>query len=175
MSAQSSAAVNGSGACQVRSLPAFIQKYLSKSHSTWRVQESANLGPSARKRWTAEKPLACPGIASGLFDNTKGLSYALLLIPTEQKNSGYRLIVFNPDAIKHTYVARVVDQSENTKSNAFFIRMIGIGGFFDLQSQKRFQVQAREGILLIDAGENEYEADVYFWGAGEYRRQPVDY
>jgi hypothetical protein len=46
---------------------------------------------------------------------------------------------------------------------------------FDEQSRRKFQVQANEGILLVDSAENEYEADVYFGANGRYQHEPVDY
>jgi hypothetical protein len=165
----------GSSECQSQALPQFVQDYIREHNDAWRIQEPKDLGSRARERWEAEKPLGCPGIAVGKFDNTKHSSYAILLVPITQKARGYKFIVFNPQAGTHLYQPRVVDQSETAESAAFFIHTIAIGGFFDPHSQRKFQVQAQEGILLIDASEREYEADVYFWGAGRYHSQPIDY
>jgi hypothetical protein len=171
--AQSKAA-DVSEVCQVHALPSFVQNYLLQHEGTWRIQESKDLGPRTRERWKAEKPSQCPGIASGLFDNTKELSYAILLVPVGRDIPGYKLIVFNSEGSKHSYFVRVVDESKDANSTAFFIHTIRIGAFFDPQSKKKFNVQAQEGILLIDAGNREYEADVYFWTAGSYHCQPID-
>ena len=168
-------ATSNLGECQTHALPPFIQNYLRQHSGRWRIQEPKDLGPRAHERWTAEKPLGCPGIVSGNLESTNELSYAILLVPATKGAKGYKLVVFNPDAAMHRYQATVVDQAENSESAAFFIHAISIGGFFDPQSQKKFQVQAQKGILFIDASEKEYEADVYFWGAGKYHSQPIDY
>ena len=57
----------------------------------------------------------------------------------------------------------------------FFIYRVQIGKFFDEQSRRKFKVQTDECVLLVDAAENEYETDVYFWANGAYQHQPVDY
>ncbi len=165
----------GTSECQNQALPQSVQDYIRDHSDAWRIQEPKNLGSRARERWEAEKPLGCPGIAVGKFDNTSDSSYAILLVPITQKARGYKFIVFNLQKGTRLYQPKVVDQSERAESEAFFIHTIAIGGFFDPHSQRKFQVQAQEGVLLIDASEKEYEADVYFWGAGRFHSQPIDY
>lgn len=168
--------VNGdAAACNVHLLPQFIQNYLQQQSNEWRVLQSKDLGSRAHGRWDAEKPLACPGIAYGKFNGTGELSYAVLLVPTNEKVKGYRLLGFNFQSSTRLYQKIIIDQSDKEDATRFFIHSIGIGGFFDPQFQKKFQARTQEGILFIDASEQEYEADVYIWGAGKYHRQPIDY
>ena len=76
---------------------------------------------------------------------------------------------------KPSYEMTVMEQSDHGGAANFFIRRVRINKFFDAPSRKMFGVEASEGILLADAGANEYEADVYFWSNGSYQHQPVDY
>lgn len=163
------------GECQWGSLPSSIHAYLLQHYGTWGIQRPENLGSRARERWEAEKPIECPGIASGLFENNEQPSYALLLVPARRGDRGYRLLVFSSEDDKTSYAVRIVDHSEDADGSAFFIHTIRIGRFFDSKSRRKFQAQARQGILLIDAGQNEYEADVYYFTGLKYQMQWIDY
>jgi len=57
----------------------------------------------------------------------------------------------------------------------FFVHAIQLGEFFNQQWTEKLGFAAKAGILLLDAGEQEYEADVYYWAQGRYQHQPVDY
>jgi hypothetical protein len=135
-----------------------------------------NLSATARERWNGDKPLGCPGIAIGRFENAKLPSYAVLLVPQVHATAGYKLLVFGPKGGESSsFEMRTVEQSNDGGAGNFFIRGVRIPKFFDEPSRKKFQVQANEGILFIDAAETEYESDVYFWTNSGYQHQPVDY
>jgi hypothetical protein len=102
------------------------------------------------------------------------LSYAVLLISQARADAGYKFLVFSPKAGQSSYEMRAADSDDNGAAN-FFIHTVQISKFFDEPSRRKFQVQTSEGILLVDAAEKEYEADVYFWSNGSYQHQPVDY
>jgi hypothetical protein len=69
---------------------------------------------------------------------------------------------------------RALDSGESGASN-FFILTVPMSRFFDNESRKKFRPYTSEGILLVDAAEQEYEVDVYFWANGTYQHQPIDY
>jgi hypothetical protein len=70
---------------------------------------------------------------------------------------------------------RILDQSGDGGASNLFIREVEISKFFDESSKRKFRVHTRQGILLVDSGENEYEADIYFWATDKYQHQPIDY
>jgi hypothetical protein len=162
--------------CRLDSIPFFIRNYLNKEFSSWRVQEPANLKTYARKRWDYEKPLACPGVAFGQFENREARVYAVLLVPAERLARGYRLLVFsrNGSQSRPSYKAIVLDQSETADPGNFLIRSIRIADYFDKRSATKFRVQGKDGILFVDSAEDEYEVDVYYWADGQFRSDPVD-
>ena len=166
---------NGESAlCKAESLPTDVQNRIKREFGTWKIQEPANLNPPAHERWESEKPLACPGIAVGQFENAKIPSYAVLLVPQGHANGGYKLLVFSPKAEQPSYDMRAADSGDSGAANSF-IHRVRISKFFDEPSRRKFQVQASEGILLVDAAEKEYETDVYYWSNGSYQHEPVDY
>jgi hypothetical protein len=164
----------GPALCKVESLPTEVQRRLKEEFDSLRIQEPTDLSPRARERWESEKPLACPGIAMGRFENAKTLSYAVLLVPKDHADTGYKFLVFSPNAGQPSYELTAVDSGGRGAAN-FFIYRVQIGKFFDEQSKKKFRIHTSEGILLVDSAEKEYGAEVHFWSAGSYQHQPVDY
>lgn len=160
--------------CKAKTLPRTVQNRLKQEFASWTVQKQTDLSPSARKRWESEMPSQCPGIAMGRFKNAKALSYAVLLIAQDQADAGYKLLVFSPKAGQPSYEMRSLDSGESGASN-FFIHTVPMSKFFDDKSRKTFRAYTSEGILLVDAAEQEYEVNVYFWANGTYQHQPIDY
>ena len=160
--------------CKLSSLPSDIQSHLKGDFGSWKVQEVETLSEHARKTWEGKKPSACPGIAVGLFQRVKTPSYAILLVPIEHPDAGYRFLVFSGKTGEAYYETTVVEQSNNNGASNYFIRKIPINRFFNEESKRKFQVQATEGIMMVDSAEQEYEVDIYFWSNGHFRQQPVD-
>jgi hypothetical protein len=167
-------ATEESTACNLGSLPSDIQSRLKGDFGSWKVQETGTLSEHARKTWTGKKPSACPGIAVGLFQNAKAPSYAVLLVPVDHPDAGYRFLVFSRKAGQPSYEATVVEQSDDKGASNYFIRKVAVSRFFNEASKRKSQVQAVEAILMVDSGDQEYEADIYFWSNGHFQHQPVD-
>ncbi|HEV2304253.1 MAG TPA: hypothetical protein VGR93_01930 [Candidatus Acidoferrales bacterium] len=161
--------------CRLDSLPSVIQRHLREEYGSWKIQEASNLSPRAKGRWVSEKPLECPGIAIGHFESAQTLSYALLLVPLEHADAGYRFVVFSQKPGQSDYEARILDKLDESGATNYFLRAMPIGKFFDEPSKKRFHAHSPDVILLFDSAENEYEVDVYYWSENRYRHDPVDY
>src|SRR5271169_1670828 len=174
-SSKSGRATAESSHCALRYLPSEIQNRLKRDFGSWKIQGPADLSPRAHARWDGEKPLECPGIAVGQFENGKTPSYAVLLVPQDHADAGYRFLVFGPQSGEPSYEMRVLDQWDKSGAANYFIHKTSISKFFDERSRKKFQAQTSEGVLLVDSAENEYGVAVYFWSAGSYRHEPLDY
>jgi hypothetical protein len=161
--------------CNLESLPLDIQTHLKNDFGSWRVQQPTDLSALAHERWEGEKPLACPGIAVGQFDNAKTPSYAILLVPREQPDGGYKFLVFSANAVQPSYQMRIIEQSSEGGASIFFIHSVRVSRLFDEASRKKFKVQTNDCILFVGSGEKGYEADVYFWATDRYQHEPVDY
>lgn len=166
----------GPALCELGFLPPEVQNRLKEEFASWKIQGPVDLSPRAHERWESEKPLECPGIAVGQFENARMRSYAVLLVPQAHADPGYKFLVFTAKGSQpRSYGMEVIEQSGDSGAANFFIHKVQISKFFNEQSRRKFHVQTSEGILLIDSAENEYEADVYFWADGGYQHQPVDY
>ena len=160
--------------CSLEGFPNAVRNQLEKDLVSWKVQQSDDLSRNAHERWQAEKPLRCPGIAVGKFEG-EASAYAVLLVPRKRLTAGYKFLVFGPLGIQVPYGKRVVDESRDHGAENLFIRATKIGKFFNESSKAKFLVAAPEAILMLDAGESEYEVDLYFWTNATYEHQPVDY
>lgn len=159
--------------CNPESLPREVRSRLKLQFASWKIQEPEALSPSARGRWESEKPQRCPGIAIGLFERDKTISYSVLVVSQARPDTSYKFIVFSPKG--DSYESHVLDQSDDSGAGNLFIRTVEISKFFGEPSKRKFHVQAPEGILFLDSGGNEYEADIYFWDGNKYQHNPVDY
>jgi len=167
-------AAEGPALCNLGSLPSEVQNRLKGEFGSWKVQEPENLSEYTRKTWAGRKPPACPGIAVGLFQSAKTPSYAVLLVPVDHPDAGYRFLVFSRKTAELSYEPAVVEQSDDHGASNYFIRKVPVSDFFSEESKRKFQVQARDCILMVDSAEQECETDIYFWSNGRFRREPVD-
>lgn len=161
--------------CKSRPLPIDVQRCLRSKFGSYKVQEPSDLSLNARERWQAEKPLRCPGIAVGQFTNSRVPSYAILLVPRSHLDFGYKLLIFNSRIGQPSFEMRIIEHSGESKPRSLFIRAISISRCFDERSRSKFHVRTSEGILFVDAGEQEYETDIFFWANGTYKGEPIDY
>jgi hypothetical protein len=164
-----------SGGCTLTRLPAEMQRHIQTNYSSWRLQDVSSLSATAKERWQSEKPVDCPGIAVGQFENMNQKSYAVLLVPADKPDTGYRLLVFTPNRRQAPKRFKAVEQSDKIGASNFFVHQIQITKVFSAEWEKKLRANTRDGILFVDAGESEYETDVYFWTGDEYGRKPIDY
>src|SRR5882724_2363173 len=107
------------GLCQTETLPKDIRDTLERRFYGWKVQDSSNLLPKTRQKWAATAPLACPGIASGHFEDSRSVSYALLLVPVDRSANGYKFFVFTAPTGQSFYGFKMLDQGAINASTLF--------------------------------------------------------
>jgi hypothetical protein len=109
--------------CQVEALPKDIRATLERRFYGWKVQDSTSLLPKARQKWASSAPLACPGIAAGHFEDSRSVSYALLLVPEDHSANGYKFVVFSAPAGQSFYGFKMLGTSD-INASAFFIHAV---------------------------------------------------
>src|ERR1700730_5308211 len=160
--------------CGVESLPSEIQTRLKSEFNSRKIEDPDGLSRHAKERWKSEKPLACPGLAKGQFDDSDLPSYAILLVPKVNPQSAYKFLISTRLSGEQSYESQVLDSGDAGADN-FFIHAIRLSKFFDERSRLKFHEHSREGILLVDAAKNEYEVDVYLRADRIFTHQPIDY
>ena len=166
--------------CKEVFLPREVEKHLETAFGSWKIQQPADLSPTALARWKDEKPLECPGIAAGYFERSDALSYAVLLVPKGHAARGCTFLVFSQgsDSVgagqRRPYEARVLERWDRGARDVF-IRGVEIRKFFDARSRRKFDARSGDGILFVEAAEKEYGTDMFYWTKGGFRHDPVDY
>jgi hypothetical protein len=164
---------HATSACNLTTLPVELQKRLKTNFSSWQIQDTANLTKNAKERWQSERPLACPGIAIGKFESPTRTSYALLLVPLSKPDSASRFLVFTPDNEVQGGLT-IVESFDGPGAANGFVRTVALNKVFSADWRRKLNVGGPEAILFVDAGLDEYEADVYFWSEGKYHHEPLD-
>ena len=162
--------------CRRETLPPMLLTRLRAGYGSWRIQDLPDLSTGARRTWEWDEkkyrrsPLECPGIAVGRFDG-RNQSYAVLLVPTDRPDRGYRFLLSNSAG----YPLTILEESDDAGARNVFIRKIRISDFFNSASRRQLAVETNDGILRVEAGEDQYGADIFFWAKNSVRLVFVDY
>jgi hypothetical protein len=156
--------------CNVESLPADIRGSLGRNFSSWKIQEPADLSARARTRWGEARPLTCPGIAAGHFQDAKNASYALLLIPASHANSSYRILIYTQQTGAQYYGFKAVGQMDSGASDVF-VQTVSTGSFPD--AARTAHSKANEAVMLVDSAAT--TAYLFLWSDANYDREQVNY
>ncbi len=161
--------------CNPESVPSSIQSRLNSQFSDWKIENYTDLDKPALQRWLDEQPPACPGFATGRFHESPASSVALLLIPRSTKVTGYRFLIFTRVPGKAAYAMESIDVSSTERAAPYlFIRKVQLSKTYDLRSRRRFHIRAADGIMLVAAGRNEYEVDIFYWSNGKFQYSAID-
>jgi hypothetical protein len=162
------------GLCQIDNIPKDIRDTLERRFYGWKVQDSSNLLPKVRQKWAATAPLACPGIATGHFEESRSVAYALLLVPVDRGASGYRFVVFSAPSGQSFYGFKMLDQS-TINASTFFIHAVAIERVFDSAMKKQFRPKGSDGVLLAFADDKTASQNVFYWKGDSYDHAQVDF
>jgi hypothetical protein len=158
--------------CKLDALPQDIRGSLSRNFSAWKVLEPADLTARARTRWGSERPLTCPGIASGHFQEAKSASYALLLIPADHATTAYKLLVFTQQSGQQYYGFKALGQTDSGASDVF-IKSVPTVRFFESTAKLVAHSKVSEGVMLVDSAAT--QAYLYIYSDMSYDREPISY
>jgi hypothetical protein len=158
--------------CRLDSLPQDIRSSLSRNFSGWKIQEPADLSARARTRWGAERPLNCPGIAAGHFQDAKNASYALLLIPANHASSAYRLLIFTQQSGQQYYGFKAVGQTDSGAGDVF-VEAVPTVRFFEATAKLVAHSHVSEAVMLVDLAAT--QAYLYVYSDMAYEREQVTY
>jgi len=162
------------GLCQIEMIPKDIRDTLERRFYGWKVQDSSNLLPKTRQKWTTLAPLACPGIASGHFEDTRSVSYALLLVPADRGANGYRIVVFSAPSGQSFFGFKMLDQG-TTNASTYFIHAVAVDRVFDSALKKKYRPKYNDGLLMSAVDDKGTTQNVYYWTGESYDHAQVDY
>ena len=160
--------------CEAETLPKDIRDTLGRRFYGWKVQDSSNLLPNARQKWATLAPLACPGIASGHFEESRSVSYALLLVPTERSANGYKFVVFSAPPGQSFYGFKMLDQAA-INASALFIHSVAVDRAFDSALKKQFRPKGSDVILLAYTDDKTASQNIFYFKGDSYDHAQVDF
>ncbi len=158
--------------CRPDSLPQDIRSSLARNFNGWKIQEPADLSTRARTRWGAERPLNCPGIAVGHFQDAKNASYALLLIPANRSSSAYRLLIFTQQSGQQYYGFKAVGQTDSGAGDVF-VETVPTVRYFEATAKPVARSHVSEAVMLVDSAAS--QAYLYVYADLAYEREQIDY
>jgi hypothetical protein len=160
------------GLCRMETLPEDIRNSLTRNFSSWKIQEPTDLSVRARTRWGEERPLTCPGIAAGHFQDAKSGSFALLLVPMNRMSNAFKLLIYTQLASQKYYGFKAVGQAD-VGGNDVFIATVPTARFFEATSKWVAHSRVSEGVMLVDS--SVMQSYLYMWSDLAYEREQVNY
>jgi len=161
-----------SAMCKAESLPPDIRASLNRNFSNWKIQEPADLSPRARTRWGEARPLTCPGIAGGHFQDPKNASYALLLVPADHSNSSYKVLIYTQQSGQQYYGFKAVAQMDSGAGDVF-VQSVSTGSFPEATAHWVAHSKVNEAVMLVDSAAA--ASYLFVWSDVNYEREQVNY
>ena len=158
--------------CRPDSLPQDIRSSLARNFSGWKIQEPTDLSTRARTRWGAERPLNCPGIAAGHFQDPKNASYALLLIPANHAGNACRLLIFTQQSGQQYYGFKAVGQTDSGASDVY-VEAVPTARYSEVTAKLVAHSHVSEAVLLVDSAA--VDAYLFVYSDMAYEREQVTY
>jgi hypothetical protein len=158
--------------CKMESLPADIRGSLGRLFSSWKIQEPADLSPRARTRWGEARPLACPGIAGGHFQDAKSTSYALVLIPASNANGSYKVLIYTQQSGQQYYGFKVAAQGDSGAGDVF-VQAVSTGSFPEATAHLAAHSKVKEAVMMVDSAAS--AAYLLLWSGVSYEQEQVNF
>lgn len=158
---------DSSANCQDVTLPQDIRDTLQRRFAGWKIQLSRDLRPEARKVWAQTTPLACPGIASGHFADSRGITYALLLVPADSSVTGYELVAFSAPPKLTFYGYKLLGQAE-VDTGSVFILSVPVERVLDRDARKQLRPKTDDAVSLVHVDGKDTFQNVFFWNGDSY-------
>ncbi|HEY2819637.1 MAG TPA: hypothetical protein VGJ06_01245 [Candidatus Acidoferrum sp.] len=153
--------------CDTAAMPAQVREMLRNKFAGWRPKQLSDMSVEDQKSWLASPSgKFCPGIAIGHFENSKDLSYAVLLLHKSEPTHGYKIIVFSKQADGDIYTSNLLELSDSEPDSALVISKVAPGKFPDLETEKSVRTTL-DGVIVESL---EKGAVLYYWSESHCRR-----
>lgn len=150
--------------CNANAIPDFLSTKMKSSFIGWRIKNLGDFDEFNRAAWVKAKPSLCPGIASGHFINSQAKDYALLLVPKDQKNQSYKIVVFSLKGEKVNSLA--LERGRNKFVERIAVSSIPPGKYSGAEDSPTVELKT-DGIVVeaLEAG-----SIIYYWSNGRFRK-----
>lgn len=153
--------------CRNGILPTKAQSLIENKFPGWRTKRVSDLGADDKKLWAKAHPAECPGIAAGHFEQPGLVSYAMILVPKSDADSGYMAVVLSTNTTSEDYEVRILDRAKGPRSGAdnLVISRLRPGTYPGFDGTKSLRLK----LDSINVEWIEAAAVIYYWSNGRYR------
>jgi hypothetical protein len=150
--------------CHAAWIPEPVKQILASKHPEWRLLKLADLTNEQQGYWLeSTHKLECPGMAVGHFESKTQWSYVLSLVPRDQKQSGWRLLVIKKGK-SGKYYGQLLDKDVQTIH--IVVSTVPPGKYGDYYDETESLNLTLDGFLLEVAGKS--HPALYYWKNGSY-------
>lgn len=153
------------GPCENLQIPPRVSTVLEKSFPNWRIEKLSDLDPSNQEAWTKKYPDACPGFITGHFQKKDSVGYAFLLLPTQQAQKGYRVVVVVQSAARDRWRSIVLEKGDQQTPSSAAIGLAQPGEYREAEGSRKVHLQV-DGIFSEDMGVG---VMIYYWHVDRFR------
>ena len=147
--------------CDMNDLPPKIRAHLNRKFPDWRIVTLNDLGPDNRRFYLERHSKGCPGFTPGRYTPAPEPSYAVLIVPKNQKDKRSKLLVY--DKAERGYEATKLVEGAHEGAMAVVITMPS-GTYHD--SQRTEKVTTKRPVIVFVVYES--GALMYYWANGEW-------
>ena len=155
--------------CNIEDIPEQGRQLIAQKFPGWRGWGLSDLTKEEKDHWSKnENKSNCPGLAIGHFESKANLSYALSLIPVDQKKRGWRLVVISKNR-QGVYQEKILRRRDD---------LTGTGVLYKASPGKYSDPEESQSVRLTLDGViyEEYEkgAILFYWRNGRYNELDID-
>jgi hypothetical protein len=144
-------------------LPPDARDVVQRQFPTLRPKKLSDLSGYDKKLWLETHPKACPGIASGNFERSGSVAYAVLLVPTTGDDHIYKIVVVSK--VQTGYHIRLLEEGKASADSGLVISKEQPGSYSEFDDGKSVRV-LHDGVNVEWL---EKSSVLYYWSQGKYR------
>lgn len=149
------------GSCDV--LPSDAKVIMQQKFPGLRPKNLSDLSEDDRKLWLRAHPKACPGIASGHFEEAGRVAYAILLVPKTGNAGMCRIVVFSKET--DGYAVRLLEEATCSGDSGLVISKEVPGTYSEFEDGKSVHLK----LDSVNVEWLEKSSVLYYRSHGKYR------
>lgn len=153
--------------CATDKIPPAVERLVKQEFAYWRIKTVQDLEGSDREVWLKAHPKDCPGLAMGYLDQTRSRAFALLLIPEQKPEEGFKLVLVSESQAGHNkFEYRILEEHVDWHNGALVVAKVPPGLYSSFDREENVVLKS-DGILLERL---EAWAVLYYLRNGQYQK-----
>jgi hypothetical protein len=142
-----------------------VVEHIAKQFPSWRIQTLSDFSVEYQDMWKKKHPQECPGFTSGHYLTKTKLTYAALLIPSDSRKPGYKLVLISQSRAGKTF-SSVLENVNGVTSTPNVIYTLPPGKYSDAETVDKVTVHSDVLVLeQLEAG-----SVLYYYRNGRFKK-----